>query len=81
MHCSFFTITNSGLTSNTWSNVITSVFTEPESECNSNRLGYSLAYLVCHADANGPPNFLIYPWSIQSDSNKKQITNILISSM
>lgn len=61
MHCSFLTITNSGLTSNTWSNVITSVFTDPESECNSNRLGYSLAYLVCHADANGPPNFLIYP--------------------
>lgn len=30
-----------------------------DSGCSSKRLGYSFPYRVCHADVNGPPNFLI----------------------
>ena len=60
--------TNSGDTSSIWSMKIKSGFPDPESECNSTRLGYNLAYRVCQAEAKGPPNFLMYPWMMQSDS-------------
>lgn len=68
MHCSFLTCTRSPLTSSIWSMKTSSGFVLPDSGCNSNLFGYNLAYRVCHAEANGPPNFLIYPCRMQSDS-------------
>lgn len=77
IHCSFFTWTRSALTSSIWSMKWSSGLVFPDSGCNSNLLGYSLAYLVCHADAKGPPSFFMYPWRMQSDSETLHKNNII----